>query len=334
MAEIDYEKSWGALESTRRTAVTPPTHDFNAPLLITPRKARRRGVGQGSLVPNRKSVTARKDSTWDLPSHELDIYNLLFWASMAIDGSPAIATPAGGTNARTFTFSRDVSSDSLKSATLYGNDPNVKMFQIAGAMADELAVEMTTGEDGGSITQAANGRGLFPTSLGSAPTAPTATNAPMLIPGLSQLWIDSSSAIGTTEIADARLVGASFTIPTGVTYKYNAQGPSSTLGYAATGRTKQPATLDLSVEFFDTDEYDLWNSDTQLKTRLRLNGPIIEGSLRHYVQLDIYGPFNEDFDWADLEGSNRLLDLSIDSEDNSTAGYDYVLVIQTDKTSV
>ena len=54
-AEIAFERSAVALESTRSTAITTPTHSFPWPIMITPERVRAKpDDARGTLVRNHR----------------------------------------------------------------------------------------------------------------------------------------------------------------------------------------------------------------------------------------------------------------------------------------
>ena len=153
-----------------------------------------------------------------------------------------------------------------------------------------------------------------------------------------QMWLDTSSAIGPTEITD-RLISAKHTIKTGVKYKYIAQGPSGNMGYSLIGREKVASlTTEVKLEFVDYDEYDLWAAGTSLKLRVRHNGALIESTAGpvdwyNYVEFDTYGPAI-DPEWGDNEGTNRAITLVVESTYDSTLGADFRVAVQNARTTL
>ena len=81
-----------------------------------------------------------------------------------------------------------------------------------------------------------------------------------------QLWIDTSSAIGTTEVT-GRFIKTDWTIPSGITYKNYANGPTGGLNFTKTGRKPRAAKATIEVELNDVSigagkEYLTWEADT------------------------------------------------------------------------
>src|SRR5687767_3080782 len=128
-AEIAFEQLAVALEATRFTAVTPPTHILNLEGLITPVQTRRRAPDtRGILSEFTRSKTVYRESEWD-GSGPLDTKTapvLLNMAAKAVTtGASAIQGAVTADNAKLWTFSPSLTADDIKTATLYNGDPNV-----------------------------------------------------------------------------------------------------------------------------------------------------------------------------------------------------------------
>lgn len=328
MAETAFEYMLIALESTstKGTAVDPPTHFLNMAGTITPKaQLYRPAESSGLLAEYTRSKITKEWTEWQ-GSGPADVYTLPVLLSMAAKGSGTKATPGGGTNARTWTYTPTLNADDILSATMYWGDPNIQAFAATYCMCDEITISANAGA-ADAVTMSAKGMGRAfakdaPNSL------PTRTTAPLLAATDMELAIDTSSAIGTTAVT-GRVVSADITIPTGVVYKWLGSGPTGGTNFVRHGRKKHHASLKLVMELPDATQYDLWKAATVLKARLKLNGAIIESTLRHYIQFDIYGPFS-DLAWGELEGANRTIELTIQSEYNVSATQQYSIVVQND----
>jgi hypothetical protein len=240
-----------------------------------------------------------------------------------------VTTPSGATNSRLWTFVPDMTSDTLESLTLYWGDPNIQVFQAAYGLLDELKITADAGGADG-VTMSISGHAQFPSK--QAPSeVPAMALGSLMPPQGMQLWIDTAT-IGSTAVT-GRLISAEVTIPSGVTYKYQAAGPAGTLTYSAHGRGVRHAEMKLVFEVPDMTQYDQWVAGTTLKARLRFNGALIETGFYEYVEVDIYGPF-ESHAWGEYEGSNRTIELTILSEYDATAGHDFCVRVQNDNESL
>lgn len=329
MAEIPFEYMLLALETTRGTAANPPTHYMGLAGTLTPRKEiYRANESRGTLAEYYRSKIIRNSAEWTAEG-AADVYSIVPLLEMLIKAPGAITTP-GGTSPRLHTYAPTMNADNLKSATLYWGDPNIQAWQGKYAMVDELTISGdASGTDG--VRMSVKGLSQFPAK--TAPSnLPTMLVSPMLTPDDMELWIDTASAIGTTAIT-GRLLSAEVTIPSGVTYKYLATGPTGSKSYAAVGRGKRHAEGKFVFELPDMVQYDLWAAHTTAKIRVRFNGPVIETTYRHYIQVDMYGPFDT-LDWGENEGSNRTIGLNILSEYDTTAGYDFAVSVQNDRATI
>jgi hypothetical protein len=260
-----------------------------------------------------------------------------FLFNMAVAPNSSPSTPADAVLARLWAFVRSGTADNIKSATVWWGDPALNQLRSEFAMLDELVVENdASGEEVATVN--AKGMALFPTKV-SAPAATTSIAGATFPGGLMQLWIDTSSAIGTTEITD-RLISAKHTIKTGVKYKYIAKGPAASLGFSLIGREKiATLTTEIKLEFLDYDEYDMWAASDTLKVRVRHNGTLIESEgagptdFYNYMEFDSYG-VGSDLEWGDNEGTNRTITIVIESQNDSTLGSDCRTAVQNARTSL
>ena len=338
-AELAFEYLAAALESTRGTAVTPPTHYFPFTGGLTPQRTKFRPEEQrGTKFKNYREKTTRAGAEWSAEG-AADPNYLPFFLNMAVKAVSSPSTPSGATLSRLWTFTPSGTTDDLKSATLYSGDPNVKIWQSAYAMLQTLSIESDAGSEDG-VTMSIDGIGKFPTALGSNPTLPSQSVGSILVPGAMQMWLDvGSDAIGTTEIT-GRFLSTSWEIPTGVTPKYYAQGPANDLSFTRVGIEKIEPKAEITVELNDasfTSEYSYFAADTPVKMRIRLNGDKIETVTSvdwyEYVQLDIYGTLGE-LSWEEVEGVNRAMKFEIMGIYNSTLGAPFSIAVQNAKTSI
>lgn len=333
MAEIPFEALAVALEgaSTRGTAITNPTHYLNMAGMITPQQEKYRpDESRGTLAAVYRSKTTRRWAEWE-GEGPLDVRTLPVLLSSCVANTPSPSTTASGVYL--WTFTRTMTADSIRSMTGWWGDPNVQIFRGAYGFTDELVIAAdVTGTDG--ATQSASGRLQFPSKV-SAPTYPSFLTPPLIAPADMSLHLDTSSGIGSTAIT-GRVLSAELTIPSGVTYKWVATGAGGGLNYTLTGREKTSPVCKLIFEVPDTDEYDMYadsSGDTVIKARVRLNGPLIDGSNYYYVEWDIYGPFDA-FSWGENEGSNRTIEMEITGEYQSGISSDLIVRVQNNVNSL
>ena len=334
MTELAYETLSLALEATRGTAVTPPTHALNIAGTIKPYVSQYRPKEQrGTTAMNYRHKIVRKNCTW-AGDGDVDVNYLPVWLNMAVAAVTSPTTPTNGVLTRLWTFARSILTDTIKAATIYWGDPAINQLQSPFCVLEELVFE-NDGTAEGVATLNVKGGGLFPAKV-AAPTAP-ASIAGDTLPGLEmQLWVDTASAIGTTAIT-GRLLKTKHTITTGVTYKYIPAGPTSTFGYLSIGRIPVVGLkTELEFEFADYNQYDQWAAGTDLKVRVRHNGALIESvtpDYYNYAQFDSYGPY-EDLDWGDNQGSNRTVKLVMNSQYDTTLASDFSVMVQNARATL
>lgn len=339
MAEIPFETLRLALEATRGTAESAPTHLINLAGKITPNVTLHRvRQARGTRAQNYDDqvVQTQKGAAWEAEG-DADVALLPFLLNMAVMPLTTPATPSTAVLSRLWAFVNNISADNIKSGTAWWGDPALNQLQSDFVVVDEIEFENDASDEEGVLTVSVKGMSGVPTKV-AAPSA-TAAIVGATLPGqLMQCWIDTGSdAIGTTPIT-GRLISAKHTIRTGVTYKYLAAGPDSTLDFALIGRDVVVGmTTELKLEFIDYAQYDLWAASTAAKVRVRHNGALIENitgtKFYNYVEFDSYGPL-EGLDWDDNQGSNRALNLTIESGVNSTLGSDFRVAVQNKRTTL
>lgn len=333
--ELAFEYLQIGLEPTRGTAVTTATHRLPVVGTISPKEERfYPEQSSGVLAANQNSVTVKRWSEL-AASGQLDSFYAPVYFNMAVAPVTSPTTPGGATSSRLWAFTRVMTADTIKAATAYWGDPGVQVFRSVFNMLDELVIAADASSTDGATVEL-KGAGRFPTKNAPTVSASALANPPILVPGKMQIWIDTSSAIGTTEISDARLVGVTYSLPIGVTRKNNAQGPTSDLSFSGVGRKKTAPEMKIRLEVPDTTQWDAYvasSGDTIQKVRVRINGALIESTFYHYVEMDVYGPLTAP-SWGELEGSNRTIEFTIPGHYDATLASDARLAVQNNRTSL
>jgi hypothetical protein len=332
MAEIAFEYFAAALESTRGTAIAAPTHILNLEADLTPADERYRPVeSRGTLAEFHRSKTMKRWADWQ-GKGPADTRLAPFLLSMGLVTTPT-PTVVTASQVWRWAFTRAMTADNLKSATLFFGDPNTQIFQSPFGMVEEFSITADAGGNDGAMMDF-KGFANFPSKIAN-PSLPAQVVGPLLAPGEMQLYLDTSSAIGTTIVA-GKFISFELKVPTGATKKYYASGPSGGLNYSRIGRKKTHPELKIVFEFADTTEYDLYasnNGDTVVKIRIRLNGPVIETTNRHYIEIDMWAPLGA-AKWGAYEDSNRTLELTAQGEYDSTAATDLKITVQNNSGTV
>lgn len=327
--ELAFEALLGVHEATRGTAVTPPTHYVPLVGMISPTPEwYEPSESRGTLFRRYRQQKIRENSEWTAEGGADPKY--LPWFLSMSTGVGVIATPGGGTNARTHTYKPAGATDTIKTSTLYFGDPNIQFWQAKHAFLNNLTITAdASGSDGVQLSVAGLANAMTEVS---APTLPAQNIGSLLMPSTLQLWIDTASVIGTTEIT-GRVISADFRLAPNIVGKPIATGPAGSLSYSRIGRGRPDPSCSFQLEVPDTTQMDQALASTSVKVRTRVSGDLIEGVLYNYVQWDCYGKLKFD-GWGELGNTNRTAKFRIDSIYDATLGADYQLVVQNDSATL
>lgn len=334
--EIAFERMGLALEATRGAAIANPTHLIPMTGVLKPEfsnyvPAESRGI----LNDRPRSKKTKQWSSWSGDPVGLDVYYLPVLANMWLAPVTSPTTPTSAVLTRLWTFTRVMSADTQKSATVWWDEPATGADSAPFAMIDSGTITSdATGDDG--ATMQFSGFAQDATN-GASPTFPALLTAPMITPLDMQAWLDTTLAIGTTELENS-LLSSKLTLGGQRSQKFYPGGPASSRTFGGVGVKKNHPTLDLTFEYSASLAATL-RSDSVLKTRVRHNGPLIEsvaGPLDYYsyVEHDLWGtPDSIDFgDWAD--GTNRTITVTLGGEYDTTAGTDLILRVQNNRNTL
>src|SRR6266487_2280046 len=128
-SELTFEYLALALETTRGTAISPPTHYLPVKGMIKPvREKYRPEESRGTLARNYRNKTVRTSAELS-GEGGLDPNYLPLIANLMVKTNSSPTTPTNGILTRLWTYTPTMTSDDLKSATCYFGDPNVQIFQ-------------------------------------------------------------------------------------------------------------------------------------------------------------------------------------------------------------
>ncbi len=331
MAEILFERSGLALETTAGTAVAAPTHYLPNRINLQPRNTPYFRPSSGIRAANSGFKITKTWTEWDMPAAGIDTYNLPVFLESAVAGGVAAITPTGATNTRLRTYTRSQTSTTERTMTLWGGDPNVQVYQSAYAFPQSFSISGDASGDDAVTLEAA---GMARTMIKVAnPTFPAILQGPLITPLATEFFLDTTGAIGTTAIA-GRVISAVFSVDAlRGDPKFLFVGPAGGDTYQRVGANATSATLAVRFELLDTTQWDIYAASSAVKARVRFNGPIIEATFRHYVEVDIYGVFT-DPGWGEFAGTNRTLDLTITSVYDATAAHDWSIKVQNDRATL
>lgn len=338
MAELFSERFHVALETTRGTAITTPTHSLNMVGLLTPgAQYQELAESRGELASIYSQTIGRTGVAWTM-NGEADVNYMPVFGNMVVAPLTSPSTPPSGVLARLWAFVPNMTADTIKAFTAIW-DLDVQSLVSDFCVADTMTLTNDANSLDGLNVQM-SGAGGFPADI-ATPT-PAANIAGPKMPGIKmQLWIDTSSAIGTTErTATHSIVTASHVFTTGVTYKHLSAGPLATLDFMGIGRDKAAVrcVTNLQLEMPDMVLYDIFAAGTVCKVRVRHNGVAIEtvaGPITYYnyVEVDTYGVMKFT-GWGENQGSNRTANYTIESIKDTTLGAPYRLAVQNQRTAL
>lgn len=329
--ELAFEALALGLESSRGVLIDPPTHYVPMVGTLIPRvEYYEPEEARGTLVRRYRQKAVRRWCEWSAEGGADPRYAPLFFNM--ITGAGVITTPTSGVLTRLHTHKPGITSDAVKTASMWYGDPNVQLWSAPFGFINDWSITAdASGTDG--ATMSVGGMSQFWTE--DTATLPAQTIGSLLMPGAMQLWMDTSSAIGTTAIT-GRVVSADITGSNNITTKFLATGPTGSLTYTRLGRGRPEVSSTVTMEVPDTTQLDLFNADTTVKMRVRVNGDLIESvtpDYYNYIQWDVYGKLKFD-SWADLEGTNRTAVFRVDTIYDSTLGADFCLYAQNQSATV
>ena len=330
MSDIPFEYMALAVpESVAGTPESAPLSYFNLAGKLKPERTLYKPEEQsGTLAKYMRSLVTRRWGTFDADGG-LDPNILPQFLELIAKGGVTAVQPALGVLTYDWDYAPTMDSDDLVTATLWYGDPNMTQIQQgAFGIIDELQIAGdASGTDG--VTISLSGMSTSPVKV-TPPTAPTRASAPLMAALRMQLFLDTSSAIGTTEIT-GKVVSAQHSFVSGRKPRFVAVGPTGGLTYSKVGRETRNIVARVEVEFDDFDEYDLFAADdVPVKMRVIYNGGLIESVTPDYyygVTVDAYGQL-ELTDYGDNEGVVRTLVFEIETEFETAAAADWAISVR------
>jgi hypothetical protein len=333
LSELAFEQLRGAIETARGTAAVQPSHLLRMAGTIVPNQDEYApDESSGTLEARLRSIITRQWSEWSTETSPFSYNMAPFIFNMAFGTVTAPVLAAPSTLAQDWTFIPNITADDLATATLFWGDSwgnptavSATVYQAAYATIESLTFNADrSGSDG--VTWTMSGRTNPQTSIATPTAAVTQPQlSSLLIPNNMRVWLDTgTAAIATTDITN-RVVSVEHQWDNNLSYKFSATdgGPGASLGYGRIGRGKRNLKTTIRIEFRDATEYNLMFAHSSVKLRTKFFGPLIETvtatSYYNHLEVDNYGVFNAPA-WSDLEGTNRVLDLELDSEAVSVLG--------------
>lgn len=331
MAEIAFKQLMGALETVAGTAITAPTHLLNVSgRLADAEEWFEARDNLGTLEEVHQVHRTKVWSTLSVDSSPADPQTLPFWLNLAV-GPGVITTPGGGSASRLHTHTPAVTSNTLKTATFWDGDPNTQVLRAPLGILETLGLTAdVSGSDGVMMTASGRASELTPVA---DPTVPAAISRLALLPGNMQVWLDTSSAIGTTDITN-RVVSASQSIDSGYgDFKFLPGGATGALTPTRVGRRARTMETTLQLEYLTDADRAIWKAGTTVKLRVRYYGPLIEGAIYSYVNFDSYGPLRSP-EWGEYATTNQTITFTQRAQKDATAGVGFIVSVMNSRTTV
>lgn len=270
-----------------------------------------------------------------------DQLNLPFFAYLQralLNGtSPLTGVSPGGSTTTVYDYAtvRDLTSDSQKVWTIFQGDPNAQSFIAPDVSIESVTIKGDATANDGVVQLDVSGWSGAVDDIAS-PTYPSKTTSSLLAAAHAAIYVDSTSAIGTTEYTDY-LTTYEVMIPSGRVPKKVAQGAGAELGPTRRGvdGTTTP-TMKPSFEWNPTLRA-LARNQTQVKVRLVLSGVFIEtaASVDYYesITIDMYGILELD-STGDNAGTNETRTYLLEGEVNSAIASDVRVVTRLSTSTI
>jgi hypothetical protein len=332
-AEIPFEYLYSVQESTRGTAIATPTRNLGVAATMTPTQEWYEPEdSRGTLVKSYRQLLVREASQFEIPDHAIDLNTFHHYCAGAVKGG--VTGSLVETGVYSWVFTPSITSDDLKSYTLYWGDPNAQIWQAPYCMIDELKITANgSGTDAVMFSAMGTGQKMVEVSAPSAIAIGTQYSLP---PSRMDYYMDAAGgSYGSTSIT-SRILDVEITIPTEIKYKFGPVGAAGSGGntFRRIGRDKRQVEMKITMELLDTTQTDLFLAGTVMKHRARFSTEALIGSTqRGFINLDIYG-YLRDLEWGDLEGVNRTVSFTVKSMYESSLSADFALTVQNGTSTV
>lgn len=324
----------GAVEATKGTPVTPPTFYTNLAGELVPKFEYMRpdeSAGVRARFTRKKAIRNWGEFSANGP---LDAQVFFTFASMAVRGNVTPSTPTSATLSRLWEFVPLMTSDNWKTATVFFGDPSLtNVLRGAYGFLKSLSVSQSARE---GVTLTVSGESYLPTKV-VAPTMPSQLFGSLVAGVNTALYLDTSSAIGTTLIS-SRLVSSEWSYDTGREARWLSQGPAGNKAFTDVVGAKSGVDLTFVLTMPDYTQYDLAAAGGQVvKARVRHHGDLIESGggtdFYQYVEFDVYGVL-EFTGFTDLQGAEKGAQFKIESQLDATLGADFRVAVQNTQAAL
>lgn len=230
----------------------------------------------GSLAPAHQAYPGPYTSRVEFSDMPVSYSDLPWWLNLV--GTP-VASGTGAGADKTWLHVPSETADNARRATLEvgARDAWPSEFRLAGCAAQSLSISI--GREGlWRLSATLVGTLLAKQARTAALAVRTVQHVPA--PGTA-VWLDSTSAFGTTAVA-GRLLSAEVTIETGMIARRaldgNTVGPDPLAPTATVIAGRRSLSASIVAIFSSIVEFDAWRAATAQRLRLRRTGPVLGGS--------------------------------------------------------
>jgi len=254
---------------------------------------------------------------------------LLLSAGLRGGVTPTQPDPSGNPTVRLWTFTPTANaSGGQQSLTLeFGDD--VQAWRAAYCLVSEIGIRGKAGE---ALELTAGIFGRFPTAatFTAGLTDPAVNVATM---AGAKLYVDAEGGTyGTTEVPGT-LLSLEVSLNTGLAPVWTAGG----LDFSLHAEQRRELTITLRGAFNSTwaAEWAQFASAARRKVRLHIEGPVISGTYRRFVQIDALGRWREVGALPpEEEDGLTVMELTFKSEYDPALTADFVVRVQNDVASL
>lgn len=326
MSEIAFEYLLSKIEGTKGTAEAAPDRWHLLGGMLMPKNEFYTPEDRdGTLALSRRVTLAREWAECEVEG-QVNLNELQRFLLCCLNGG--VTATLVETGVYSWVFTRNMVSDTLKSMTLFGGDPNNQVFRAAMAMVEEITITADgKGTDGTEFSATLKSKAETKVADPTAPAVPVPLS---IMPAQLQVWLETSSAAsyGTTDVT-SRILSVEHVIPSGVTFKF---GPGSTT-VKRTGITKVQPTTTIEMEFEGVAEYDTMRAANNVRCRCKhLTANVVGATEYGFIQVDMMGPLT-DVDWAEYEDSNRTIKFTIPGIYDTSISSDVRVTLQNGTNS-
>lgn len=316
------------IETTRGTLVAATRildHDPGGVVLKrTPSIIRVRNAGSLATshrsYPGRDMIEIEASGTWT--------YNWAPWWFNHFLGPLATGVNATADKLWAFT-STEISdtADNLKASSweVSGKDTRPGEYKVAGVMGQKLSLSI---KQDAPWTYKASLIGQVVTVAAKTGSISAATTIVDVLGTLTKVYIDTSSAFGTTQRVGA-VVSADIDITVGTNPRYTLDGQRNPYRMAVTGNRQISAKI--VAEYDAQTEYTAAHAGTAKRVRVKATGPTL-GSSTYICQLDLPGTWDS-IDFGDDDGVVTE-ELTLTGQYDSTPASDVAASVTTDSATL